>query len=114
MHAHRRQILKAAGAAAAIAIAPRAAWAAYPEKPIRLVVPFGPGGNADIVARLFGERMAEALGQPIVVDNRAGAGGSLGAELVARAAPVVLESGRDWGDDEPVTPTAAAGMASLA
>ena len=87
MHAHRRQILKAAGAAAAIAITPRAAWAAYPEKPIRLVVPFGPGGNADIVARLFGERMAEALGQPIVVDNRAGAGGSLGAELVARAAP---------------------------
>ena len=82
----RRDWLKAAASVPALAFAPRA-FAAYPERPIRLIVPFGPGGNADIVARLVGERMTEALGQPIVVDNRAGAGGSLGAEFVARAAP---------------------------
>jgi tripartite-type tricarboxylate transporter receptor subunit TctC len=84
----RRTLLQGFGAAASGAVlAPRMAWAAYPEKPIRLVVPFAPGGNADIVARLTGERMAAILGQPIVIDNRPGAGGSVGAELVARAAP---------------------------
>ena len=82
----RRDWLKAAASVPLLAFA-RRAFAAYPERPVRLIVPFGPGGNADIVARLVGERMAEALGQPIVVDNRAGAGGSLGAEFVARAAP---------------------------
>ncbi len=87
MSISRRNTLKALGAASILSISPRVAFAAFPEKPIRLVVPFGPGGNADIVARIVGERMADALGQAIVVDNRAGAGGSLGAELVARAAP---------------------------
>jgi tripartite-type tricarboxylate transporter receptor subunit TctC len=66
---------------------PRAAFAAYPEKPIKLIVPFAPGGNADFVARLCGEGMRASLGQPFVVENRAGAGGSLGAELAAKAAP---------------------------
>ncbi len=50
-------------------------------------MPFAPGGNADIVGRIVGEQMSQALGQPVVVDNRGGAGGSIGAELVARATP---------------------------
>src|ERR1700730_16986559 len=73
--------------AALAALPARLARAAYPDRPIRLIVPFAAGGNADILARIVGERMAEALGQPIIVDNRAGAGGSLGAEQVARAEP---------------------------
>lgn len=87
MTVNRRHLIKASLAGAGLAAVPFSAWAAYPERPLKLVVPFGPGGNADIVARIVGERLAEALGQPVVVDNRAGAGGSLGAELVARAAP---------------------------
>jgi tripartite-type tricarboxylate transporter receptor subunit TctC len=83
----RRDLLRAVGSASVLALAPHAARAAYPERPVRLIVPFAPGGNADIVARLVGERMGEALGQPVVVENRAGGGGSIGAELVARAAP---------------------------
>jgi tripartite-type tricarboxylate transporter receptor subunit TctC len=83
----RRDLLRAVGSASVLALAPQAARAAYPERPVRLIVPFAPGGNADIVARLVGERMGEALGQPVVVENRAGGGGSIGAELVARAAP---------------------------
>jgi tripartite-type tricarboxylate transporter receptor subunit TctC len=66
---------------------PRAAFAAYPEKPIRLIVPFAAGGNADFAARVTSEPMAQILGQPIVVDYRTGAGGSLGAGQAAHAAP---------------------------
>lgn len=64
-----------------------AAVAAYPERPIRLVVPFPPGGGADNLARTIMPRIEGLLGTPIVIDNRPGAGGNLGAEFVARAAP---------------------------
>jgi tripartite-type tricarboxylate transporter receptor subunit TctC len=59
----------------------------YPNKPVRLVVPFTPGGSSDIVARLIGQKLTELWGQQFVIDNRPGAGGAVGAEAVARAAP---------------------------
>jgi len=64
-----------------------AAQTTYPEKPIRLVVPFPPGSQVDTVARLFGQKLAEALGKPIVVDNATGAAGNIAADRVAKAAP---------------------------
>ncbi len=63
------------------------AQANYPNKPMRLVVPFPPGGGNDILARAIGQRLSEVAGQPVVIDNRAGAGGELGATMVAQAAP---------------------------
>jgi tripartite-type tricarboxylate transporter receptor subunit TctC len=83
MSISRRTVLTGLGLAPVLL--PRAAFAAYPDHPVHLVVPFAAGGNADIVARIVGDRMSAALGQPVVVDNRAGAGGSIGAEYVARA-----------------------------
>jgi tripartite-type tricarboxylate transporter receptor subunit TctC len=65
-------------------------WAAgvsYPNKPIRLIVAFPPGGSTDIIARLVAQRLGEQLGQQVIVDNRGGAGGTLGTEIAARAAP---------------------------
>jgi tripartite-type tricarboxylate transporter receptor subunit TctC len=59
----------------------------YPSKPIRLVVPFPAGGSLDVVARAIGQKLSEAWGQPVVIDNRPGAGGNIGADLVAKSAP---------------------------
>jgi tripartite-type tricarboxylate transporter receptor subunit TctC len=59
----------------------------YPSKPIKIIVPFPPGGTTDVVARLLAQRMSESMGQAITVENRAGAGGSIGADAVAKSAP---------------------------
>jgi tripartite-type tricarboxylate transporter receptor subunit TctC len=59
----------------------------YPVRPIRFIVPFPPGGSTDTYARIIGVKLSEALGQPVVLDNRAGAGGALGAEIAAKATP---------------------------
>ena len=59
----------------------------YPAKPVRMLVPFAPGGNTDIIARVFVPKMSELLGQQVIIDNRGGAGGTIGTEAAARAAP---------------------------
>ena len=64
-----------------------AATSAFPDRPLRMVVPFAPGGVADLVARIVGQKMGEDLGQTMVIDNRAGAGGSLAGEIAANAKP---------------------------
>src|SRR5262245_51264172 len=71
-------------ALAALACCPAAAQT-YPSKPIRIVVPFAPGGGTDLLARLFSARLLEWYGQAATVDNRPGAGGNIGAEIVARS-----------------------------
>jgi tripartite-type tricarboxylate transporter receptor subunit TctC len=85
----RRQFLHlAAGVAAALPAVSRFAWAqAYPTRPITMLVPFPPGSPADSVARVLAERMRQVLGQPIIIENVSGAGGSIGTGRAARARP---------------------------
>src|ERR671928_1964105 len=64
-----------------------AAAQSWPQKPVRFIVPFAPGGATDIAARMLGEKLSQLWGQSVLVENRAGAGGSLGAAEAARAAP---------------------------
>ena len=74
-------------AATALLAAPQAIAQTWPARPIRLVVPFPPGGTTDIVGRIVAARMSVALGQPVVVENRAGAGGTVGSDVVAKSPP---------------------------
>jgi tripartite-type tricarboxylate transporter receptor subunit TctC len=80
----RRALLAAAAAALGLAALPAAAQN-FPDKPIRLVVPFAVGGGTDILAREIAPKLSEALGQPVVIDNRGGAGGNIGSDLVAKS-----------------------------
>ena len=70
----------------ALAISPLA-WAQYPNKPVRMIVPFAPGGASDFVGRIIQPKMSELLGQQVIVENRAGASGNIGLEYAAKAAP---------------------------
>jgi tripartite-type tricarboxylate transporter receptor subunit TctC len=85
---HRRHFLHLAVGAAALPAMPRFAKAqSYPSRPVRLIVTTPAGGSPDIIARLIGQWLSERLGQPIVVDNRSGASGNIGTEIVVRAPP---------------------------
>jgi tripartite-type tricarboxylate transporter receptor subunit TctC len=85
----RRTLALAVLGAGMLALAPVVAQAqgAFPSKALTIVVPFSAGGTTDILARVVGQYMAKNLGQPVIIDNRAGAGGNIGAQMVARAAP---------------------------
>jgi len=86
MHISRRNLISGAVPTAAIAISAQA-QTAYPTRPIRLIIPFGPGGGTDNLIRILEPHVSRALGQPLVIENRAGAGGIVGTEIVGRAEP---------------------------
>jgi tripartite-type tricarboxylate transporter receptor subunit TctC len=84
----RRDFLHLAAGAAVLPVMPRLAWAqAYPSRPVRIIVPFAPAGNIDLIARLIGQWLSERLGQSFVIENRPGAGTNVGTEAVVRAPP---------------------------
>src|SRR5262245_24640849 len=86
---NRRSVLRGGGAMALSAGAAPFAHAkrAYPDKPVRVTVSYGPGGAIDVVARILAEHMTNTLGKPVLVDNKPGAGSTIAAEAIARSAP---------------------------
>ena len=82
----RRKLIRA-GLMLGMAMCTPWAFAAYPDKPIKLIVPYPPGGATDVIGRILALKLGEALGQQVIVDNRGGAGGNLGAEAAAKSAP---------------------------
>jgi tripartite-type tricarboxylate transporter receptor subunit TctC len=87
MHAGVRSIAGVAALASSLCAAPACAQESYPNRPVRVVVPFAPGGGSDVLSRQLGPHLAERLKQPLVVDNRPASGGILGADIVAKSAP---------------------------
>jgi tripartite-type tricarboxylate transporter receptor subunit TctC len=87
MHIHRRQLLGLAAASPLTCLPQAFAQSGYPSKPITLVVPFAPGGAVDNSGRLIAERLSRVLKVPVIVDNKAGAGGAIGSSFAAKAAP---------------------------
>ena len=92
MNPGRREFLQAGVVLASLAACPRVSAQAdpaadFPSRPIRLIVPFAPGGGTDIVARTIGQKIGEAWRQPVVVENRAGGNGTIGANAVAKSPP---------------------------
>jgi tripartite-type tricarboxylate transporter receptor subunit TctC len=86
MKVPRRRFLQLAASAAALGAPRRSAWAqSYPTRPVRLIAPFPPGGSIDLTARLVGQWLSERLGQQVVIENRAGAGGNVGSEAAANS-----------------------------
>src|SRR5262249_41563388 len=77
--------LAAFGSSAGVAMAQRPAT--WPSKPVRMIVPFPPASTSDVIARVLGQKLGQRLGQPFVIDNRVGASGNIGADLIAKAAP---------------------------
>jgi tripartite-type tricarboxylate transporter receptor subunit TctC len=88
MNVPRRRFLHLAAGAAALPTVSRIAWAqAYPSHPVTIIVPVPPGGVADPIARILADHLTVTLGQPVVIENVSGAGGSIGVGRAARAAP---------------------------
>ncbi|CAN7584463.1 Bug family tripartite tricarboxylate transporter substrate binding protein [Variovorax paradoxus] len=88
MHAMQRRAFLAAGSAAVLfAATAQRAWAAFPDKPIKLIVPWAAGGSTDAIARAMAQRMSQTIGSSVIVDNRPGAAGQIGTEAAAKAAP---------------------------
>src|SRR5256885_1590959 len=76
----------------------------YPNRPIRIIVPFPPGGPADMIARLVGQRMSEDWGQPVLIENRAGGNTAIGAQVVSRSAPAKTRPGLPVDRGRPLPP----------
>lgn len=81
----RRRLAAISVALLGLLALPAFAQEGYPQRPVKLIVPFAPGGSTDLVARLVAEKMQATLGQPVTVDNRTGSGGMIGSEAVARS-----------------------------
>ena len=87
MDSSKRNFLQASAALAAASVSPLAFSQAWPTKPLNIIVPFAPGGGSDFIARFIANKLGTAIGQPVIVDNRPGAGGLLGVELATKAKP---------------------------